>query len=243
MGRTPPPAPPPPAWWDTPTDIAGLSAGEAAVGLCAIAILVWVRGHGRQSLHKALAAKGVRTLNMTALTQAASFKEVFLAYLNAAILEPLLSIASDDGEDRKHLLVDGMQLLGLVFWTYMLTDAFDTADTAASFVYRYKVAKDDDRAKLTFLKSKKRGKAAERRGLAGSWVRDVRGRRRSNRRVRHPVTPLNHSSRPLVRYRWRCGLASSGSSWRLPASCAPHHARPRAARHGGPPCATPLVGR
>ena len=62
-----------------------------------------------------------------------------LAYLNAALLEPLLSIASDEEATTKHLLVDLMQLLGLVFWTYMITDAFDTADTASTFVFRYKV--------------------------------------------------------------------------------------------------------
>ena len=54
-----------------------------------------------------------------------------MAYLNAAILELLLSIAGDD-DDAKKPMAHLLQLFSLVFWTYILTDAFDTADVAAA---------------------------------------------------------------------------------------------------------------
>ena len=59
-------------------------------------------------------------------------------------------------------------------WTYILTDAFDTADTAASFVFRYKVTRDADASKLKFLRVRSNRRLfSERDGLAGSLTRDV----------------------------------------------------------------------
>ena len=142
--KAPPPPPEPDAWYEAATAVKGLSNGEAMLLILFVGLLFYVRMVGRDAMRKALATKGARTLSISALARAAMFKEIFLAYLNAAILEPLLSIANTDVGDhnQKDLVISGLQLLGLIFWTYMVTDAFDTADTAASFVYRYKVAKD-----------------------------------------------------------------------------------------------------
>ena len=160
-------------WYAVPTAVADLSTGEAAVLALMMVIILYVRKVGRHAARKALEDKGARALNIGALTTAASFKDVFMAYLNAAILEPLLSIAGDDDDTSKKLMVDLLQLFSLVFWTYILTDAFDTADVAASFVFRFKIAKDEEASKLKFLKLQKQRLAAERGGLAGSLSRDA----------------------------------------------------------------------
>jgi len=180
MGKKAPPPPPPAAWWEAATAINDLSVGEATLLVLFVSLLFYVRVVGYGEMRKALAAKGARPLNISALARVAMFKEVFLAYLNAALLEPLLSIANTDyGDDtRNEVGISVVQLLGLVFWTYMITDAFDTSDTAASFVYRYKVAKEKAEAQeaakagaadpLPFLKITKRKIGEERSSLAGS---------------------------------------------------------------------------
>jgi len=185
MGKKAPPPPPPAAWWEAATAINDLSVGEATLLVLFVSLLFYVRVVGYGEMRKALAAKGARPLNISALARVAMFKEVFLAYLNAALLEPLLSIANTDyGDDtRNEVGISVVQLLGLVFWTYMITDAFDTSDTAASFVYRYKVAKEKAEAQeaakagaadpLPFLKITKRKIGEERSSLAGSLTRDV----------------------------------------------------------------------
>ena len=159
-------------WYAAPTAIAELSTGEATVLVLMMVVILYVRKVGRHTARKALEGTGARALNIGALTTAASFKDVFMAYLNAAILEPILSIAGDDDYTSKKLMVDLLQLFGLIFWTFILTDAFDTADVAASFVFRFKIAKDEEASKLKFLKLQKQRLAAERSGLAGSLSRD-----------------------------------------------------------------------
>lgn len=163
-------APPPEAWWEATTVVAGLSAGEAALVCGLLALLLYVRISGRQAMKDALGAKNAtRALDISALAQVTLVKEVFMAYLSAAILEPLLSIANTESNATgKELFVTVMELLSLIFWFYMLTDAFDTSDTAASFVYNKKLT-----VKHAFLKRLPRNKLDERNTLAGSMSRDV----------------------------------------------------------------------
>jgi len=166
--KAPPPlAPPPQAWWESKTAIAGLSAGEATLLCILLMLLLYVRLSGREAMKRGLAAKGTRTLNISALARCAMIKEVFMAYLSAALLEPLLAIAQTDAGE-KEVMLSVVQLLALIFWTYMLTDAFDTSDTAASFVYNKKLT-----VKHAFLKRQPRNKLDERNNLAGSMSRDA----------------------------------------------------------------------
>ena len=161
---------PPEAWWEGTTAIAGLSAGEAALLCALLAMLLYVRIAGRQAMKDALGAKNAtRALDISALARVTLVKEVFMAYLGAAILEPLLAIANTDSNaNGKELFVTVLELLSLIFWFYMLTDAFDTSDTAAGFVYNKKLT-----VKHAFLKKVPRSKLDERNTLAGSLSRDV----------------------------------------------------------------------
>ena len=161
---------PPEAWWEGTTVVAGLSAGEAALLCGLLAMLLYVRIAGRQAMKDALGAKNAtRALDISALARVALVKEVFMAYLGAAILEPLLAIANTDSNaNGKELFVTVLELLSLIFWFYMLTDAFDTSDTAAGFVYNKKLT-----VKHAFLKKVPRSKLDERNTLAGSLSRDV----------------------------------------------------------------------
>ena len=161
---------PPEAWWEGTTVVAGLSAGEAALLCALLAMLLYVRIAGRQAMKDALGAKNAtRALDISALARVTLVKEVFMAYLGAAILEPLLAIANTDSNATgKELFVTVLELLSLIFWFYMLTDAFDTSDTAAGFVYNKKLT-----VKHAFLKKVSRSKLDERNTLAGSLSRDV----------------------------------------------------------------------
>jgi hypothetical protein len=62
-------------------------------------------------------------------------KEVFMAYLNAAILEPILSIGSlEAGQDRLKVITNLFELLSLCWWVWLVTDAFDCNDV----MFQYK---------------------------------------------------------------------------------------------------------
>merc|ERR1719345_338167 len=69
----------------------------------------------------ALGAKNAtRALDISMLARVTLIKEVFMAYLSAAILEPLLSIANTESNaTSKELFVTIMELLALIFWFYM----------------------------------------------------------------------------------------------------------------------------
>ena len=167
--RAPEIAPVAATWWEEATFVTGLSSGEATLLCTMLTLLLYVRFSGRKAMKQALGEKGTRTLDISALARVSMIKEVFTAYLSAAILEPLLSIANtDNGATSLELFVTVMELLALIFWTYMLTDAFDTSDTAASFVYNKKLT-----VKHAFLKKVPRNKLDERNNLAGSFSRDV----------------------------------------------------------------------
>ena len=76
------------------------------------------------------------TLNMRSLNRVNIFKECFLGYVNAGMLEPLLALSSGEYDiTAKSAIINACQLLGLFSWLYLLTDAFDFTDTQQSFVY------------------------------------------------------------------------------------------------------------
>merc|ERR1719174_3469500 len=81
-------------------------------------------------------------LNLSALNRVNIFKECFLGYVNAGMLEPILAIASSDYDvSGKSLLINAAQLLGLFSWLYLLTDAFDISDTQQAFIYWDRISK------------------------------------------------------------------------------------------------------
>jgi hypothetical protein len=81
---------------------------------------------------------GQHILNIHNLNDVILFKEVFLTYLNAAILEPILSIGSlESGETAFviKVMTNLFELLSLCWWVWLLTDAFDFNDVM--FQYKY----------------------------------------------------------------------------------------------------------
>ena len=139
MGKKPPP-PEPPFWEQPVTAYLGL---ESSYGLNELAVfelgllvaffgaLVAVRAYGNRTPMLTSA-----TLNMRSLNRVNIFKECFLGYVNAGMLEPLLALSSGEYDiTAKSAIINACQLLGLFSWLYLLTDAFDFTDTQQSFVY------------------------------------------------------------------------------------------------------------
>jgi len=79
---------------------------------------------------------GDRPVSMSALNSAVLFKEVFLAYCNAAILEPILTIAGEIPDlSLAGFVVNIAMLFAMAWWIFVLTDAFDTADVEQEFAF------------------------------------------------------------------------------------------------------------
>jgi hypothetical protein len=127
----------------------GLGQGEAALYACVIIFLFVAHWTS-----KFASRKGVRELDMESLNRVVSTKEILGAYLGAALLEPLMTIAGSEEITRKQLIVNTLQLLGLMAWTYLLFDAFDTSDVQQAFVYR-KLQKEAEKEKEEDTKKKK----------------------------------------------------------------------------------------
>ena len=117
-----------------------LSVREALTTVVVVLSLAFVRSEAVGMHRKALSVGGARVLNMAALNRVNAFKEIFWAYLNASLLEPLLSIADADDDDPKNathkLVVNLFQLAGIGAWLIFVYDAFDTADIQQGFSYR-----------------------------------------------------------------------------------------------------------
>ena len=134
LGRRPgpPPPPPPPA----PTFVLPeLSVYEAAIYAALLAFLVLLRLRTRRAVVEGLTAKCERTLCLPKLSRLISVKEVQWAYLNAAMIEPILMIAGSEEATGKQLVVNVAQLLGISAWIYLMTDAFDASDNEQEFAY------------------------------------------------------------------------------------------------------------
>lgn len=81
------------------------------------------------------------TLNMSKLNLAVVVKEVFWNYLQAALMEPMVQIATRSSDLITHgekdlLIMHVLMLVSLLWWTYIITDAFDESDTEQEFKFR-----------------------------------------------------------------------------------------------------------
>jgi hypothetical protein len=99
--------------------------------IIAIAIVRFLTRNKVQSL------AGKRTLDLSALNDAIMCKEVFLAYLNAALLEPVLAIGGMEEVVGQELAINIFTLTSIFWWIWMVTDGFDYADVCQSFKYQY----------------------------------------------------------------------------------------------------------
>lgn len=117
-----------------------LSVREALTAVVVLLSLAFVRSEAVRMHRRALSVSGGRVLNMSALNRVNAFKEIFWAYLNASLLEPLFSIADADNDDPSNathkLVVNLFQLVGIGAWLVFVYDAFDTSDVQQGFSYR-----------------------------------------------------------------------------------------------------------
>lgn len=120
---------------------------------------------------------GDHVLNITALNDAVLFQEVFLAYLNAALLEPILAIGGMEEVYGWELAINALSAAAICWWIWLLTDAFDFTDVLQFFRYHGDFQHDvqENPAKYSFLKfSKKEDDAlSERKSLVGTLKKDV----------------------------------------------------------------------
>jgi len=82
------------------------------------------------------ALSGVHVLDLSALNDACMYKEVFLAYLNAALLEPVLAIGGMEDVVGQELAINVFTLGSICWWIWMVTDAFDYTDICQNFKYQ-----------------------------------------------------------------------------------------------------------
>jgi len=116
--------------------------------------------------------KKTAVLRMYYLNRVNVFKYLFLGYVNAAMLEPIMAIASEDYDTtRRSLLLNLFQLGGLFSWLYLLTDAFDLSDTQQAYIYWDRVTKMGTLKDVpAWLKKQKQSEGGE---LKGSFMRDL----------------------------------------------------------------------
>ena len=114
-------------WWeeDISSAFSGVQVSHAVALASFLTVLLASRIHARARSSR------VRKLDLAAMDNVLLFKEVMMAYLNAAILEPLLSLCSSELQ-TKDLLMNLCELLGLFWWTHLITDAFDVGDVIQS---------------------------------------------------------------------------------------------------------------
>lgn len=174
FGRKPPPVyEPEPTFWELPVhpSLPNLSNFETALFVTFMAFLVGVRSYGLSTKMKQEAV-----LNMAALNRVNVFKECFLGYVNAGMLEPIMTIASEDELTIRGLIINTCQLIGLFSWLYLLSDAFDITDTQQGFIYWDRVCEQGKKKQKDlpdWLTVKKAGNTADAVALKGSLSRDI----------------------------------------------------------------------
>jgi len=128
------------------------------------------------STRRLKALYGEHLLDLSALNDALLFKEVFLAYLNAAVLEPILSIGGMD-EMSIPIVIDLLTLVSICWWIWLITDAFDFQDVTQYYKYHVDIKKEkgEDSKRYSWLKLRDLDKDSrvERNILSGSTKRDV----------------------------------------------------------------------
>ncbi|KAG7344775.1 hypothetical protein IV203_032306 [Nitzschia inconspicua] len=126
---------------------------------------------------------GQHVLNIHNLNDVLLIKEVFLAYLNAAILEPILSIGNLDSSSSSsstytiQVITNLFELLSLCWWVWLVTDAFDCNDVMFQYKFHYEFRPEIEGSpnKFSFLRLRDRHQEArsERKEFLGSIQRDV----------------------------------------------------------------------
>lgn len=84
--------------------------------------------------------RGKHKVDMYYLNESNLVKEVFLAYLNAALLDPILSLVemakSDNGADFYDVFVGVCGFAAICWWIWLVTECFDFTDVMQQYKYR-----------------------------------------------------------------------------------------------------------
>lgn len=116
-------------------------------------------------------------LDLSCLNDCANFKEVFLSYLQAALLEPVLAIGGMERAQDMEFIINVLTLISICWWIWLITDAFDFTDVMQVFKYsnEFRPAVQADRQRFGFLRLSDVSVDAdqERKTLGGSLARDV----------------------------------------------------------------------
>lgn len=140
-----------------------------------VAFMVGVLSLRLLSESRLQALSGVHVLDLSALNDACMYKEVFLAYLNAALLEPVLAIGGMEMAIGQELIINLFTLGSICWWIWMVTDAFDYTDVCQNFKYHVDLREElsDGKHDWLQLKSIAEDAESERQTLIGSIKRDI----------------------------------------------------------------------
>jgi len=120
---------------------------------------------------------GEHVLDIRALNDVSMFKEVFLAYLNAAVLEPILSIGGMEETKASDVIINIFTLGSICWWIWLLTDAFDFTDVMQHYKFHVELREDAEKDPKRFswlrLKSMDEDAIKEKKSLAGTLTIDV----------------------------------------------------------------------
>ena len=99
-----------------------------------------------------------------------------MGYVNAGMLEPIMTIASEDELTIRGLIINFCQLIGLFSWLYLLSDAFDITDTQQNLIYWDRICEQGKKKAKDlpeWLTIKKAGNTDDAVALNGSLSRDI----------------------------------------------------------------------
>lgn len=119
---------------------------------------------------------GEHVLDMSALNFSTVVKEVFLAYLNAALLEPVIAIAGMDLSEHQQLAINLLTLGSICWWTWIVTDAFDFFDITQQYMYgsfREEIMKEPKRYEWMRISHQLEKAKKAKKKVIGSFGRDI----------------------------------------------------------------------
>lgn len=147
---------------------------ESTAILVILLSIVVIRTFGQNRLKN---LQGERVITLSALNDVTMFKEVFLAYLNAAMLEPVLGIGGMEEFKAEEFVINILELGSICWWIWLVTDAFDFQDITQHFKYHIELKDENDKDTNRFpwlrLKAVEDDAQTERQSLVGSLRKDI----------------------------------------------------------------------
>eukprot|EP00747_Dinoflagellata_sp_TGD_P166140 gnl/TRDRNA2_/TRDRNA2_188451_c0_seq1.p1 gnl/TRDRNA2_/TRDRNA2_188451_c0~~gnl/TRDRNA2_/TRDRNA2_188451_c0_seq1.p1 ORF type:complete len:284 (+),score=58.32 gnl/TRDRNA2_/TRDRNA2_188451_c0_seq1:71-922(+) len=148
---------------------------QTAIAIGGVTFLFGIRVYAAAAAKKASKQKPQHALKLRRLNTVVMFKEIVLAYLNAALLDPIIAISNLSLNQTVALFVNAAMFLCIFWWIFLITDAFDTSDTEMEFKYQsFKEEVKKDPKKYEWLKLGPEAKGDEEaEEFVGSMQRDV----------------------------------------------------------------------